>query len=506
MRKANKNILRGIIILSFILLNVLIIFGISSLISYLNTGADRSKMLHTEIQKIDQYLPKMTWSTKKNQGRKINPQHLLDIENDYLDAWYVRSIAFQSNSTYGIDDYFTESARENLYSQIEFNLKENIFLESTSLAHNLSVEFFSEDGQLVALTDSNVIEYKQVYKGEQLILSTYEISTYQLVLLLEDGFWRIRHIVKTTSKELQKESPYLPSENIDTIKGINYYPRLSPWDTFGENFHSDTLSRDFNLLKKAGLNTIRVFVQYEDFGRANVDPEKINRLRQLLDQAEQNQIKVLITLFDFYGDYSVINWTLNQNHADLIVSELKDHQAILGWDIKNEPDLDFDSRGKTQVTSWLSNMIRFIRGIDSTHLITIGWSNPKAATLLANEVDFVSFHYYKDPDQLASSYSQLTKEIPNTPILLGEFGTSSYGSFWNLYSHSIEKQASYHKKLQSIFKEKGIPFMSWTLYDFETVPEDVVGKLPWRRNPQKQFGFIDNNGNKKPAFNYISEP
>lgn len=504
--EANNNILRGIIILSFVLLNVLIIYGISSLISYLNTGADRSKMLHTEIQKIDQYLPKMTWTTERNQGREINKQHIIDIENDYLDAWYVRSIAFKANSTYGIDDYYTESARKNLYSQIEFNLEENVYLESTSLAHNLSVEFFSEDGQLVALTDSNVIEYKQVFKNDQLILSTYEVSTYELVLLLEDGFWRIRHLVKTASEELKKETPSLPTENISSIKGINYYPRLSPWDTFGGNFNSDTIYRDFNIIQEAGLNTIRVFVQYEDFGKANVDSEKINKLKKLLDQAELNNIKVLITLFDFYGDYSVINWTLNQNHADLIISELKDHEAVLGWDIKNEPDLDFDSRGKVKVTSWLSNMIRFVRSIDSNHLITIGWSNSQSASILAEEIDFVSFHYYNDLDQLASSYSELTKEIPNTPILLGEFGMSSYGSFWNLYSHSIEKQATYHKKIQSILKEKGIPFMSWTLYDFGTVPEDVVGKLPWKRNPQKQFGFIDKNGTKKPAFDYISEP
>jgi hypothetical protein len=32
-----------------------------------------------------------------------------------------------------------------------------------------------------------------------------------------------------------------------------------------------------------------------------------------------------------------------------------------------------------------------------------------------------------------------------------------------------------------------------------------VGKLPWRTNPQKKFGFIDTDGKKKAAFKFICE-
>jgi hypothetical protein len=46
--------------------------------------------------------------------------------------------------------------------------------------------------------------------------------------------------------------------------------------------------------------------------------------------------------------------------------------------------------------------------------------------------------------------------------------------------------------------------MSWTLYDFGKVPKSVVGNLPWRKNPQKKFGFITKEGKKKPSFKYIS--
>lgn len=35
------------------------------------------------------------------------------------------------------------------------------------------------------------------------------------------------------------------------------------------------------------------------------------------------KLKVIVTLFDFYGDYSVLDWTLNQRHAETIVAALK---------------------------------------------------------------------------------------------------------------------------------------------------------------------------------------
>ena len=47
--------------------------------------------------------------------------------------------------------------------------------------------------------------------------------------------------------------------------------------------------------------------------------------------------------------------------------------------------------------------------------------------------------------------------------------------------------------------------MSWTLYDFEKVPKEVTGILPWRTNPQKKFGIISKKGKKKLAFEFIAK-
>ncbi|AFU68400.1 glycosidase, putative [Psychroflexus torquis ATCC 700755] len=500
----NKNIIRSILIPSYVLIIIIIISGLSSLFAYLNTGADRSSMLHVKLEKIEQYIPEVTWSPLNNEGRPMDEEVLKKIENDYLDAWYVKLVAYKTNTTFGIKDYYTDNARENIFAFIELNAKEKVTVESTTLNHHPTLEFFSEDGQLAVITDKDVIEYKRVFKDEKLVLETTEKSTYKIIVLLEDGFWRIRHFVKERSERFKTEPDLIAAEHLN-IKGINYYPQATPWDMFGEAFLISTISKDFKIIKDSGLNSIRVFVQYDDFGKADVDKEKLEKLRLTLDAAEENGLKVVVTLFDFYGDYSVLNWTLNRRHAKTIISGLKDHKAIVAWDIKNEPNLDFDSRGKVNVISWLDTMIDLVKSIDPNHPVTIGWSNVQSASILKDKVDIVSFHYYEDIKTLDLAIENLKKEVGEKPIVLQEFGMSSYAGIWKPFGSSEEDQANYHKKAQEIIAAYNLQFMSWTLYDFETVPKAVVGSLPWRKNVQKRFGFIDSKGTKKAAFKFISQ-
>jgi len=168
--------------------------------------------------------------------------------------------------------------------------------------------------------------------------------------------------------------------------------------------------------------------------------------------------------------------------------------------------LDFESRGKTNVMSWLKHMSLFIKSIDKKHPVTIGWSNTKSAKPLQDHVDFVSFHYYEDINDLDTAVKELKTAIPNKPIVMQEFGHSSNRGIWNPFGNSEKSQADYHKQAQVIISDNQLPYMSWTLYDFNNILKEVTGRLPWRKNAQKHYGFIDLEGNPKESFNYISNP
>lgn len=507
--KLTKTIYRILLIVSFFAINILIVSGISAVLSYLNTGADKSSMLHLEMPMDKVYAPKVTWGNTDNPGRPMEEPSLKEIERDYLNAWHVRNIAYKKNDRYGVADFYTDSARARIYELIDLNIKSDNWSKATTLEHFIDLDFYSEDGTLVVFTDSEVEKYQEMYQGESLVIKQKDTASYQVMMLLEDGFWRIRHlnqiervgIVKTESK---RDIGSLLNE-VNNLKGINYYPQKTPWDTFGKNFNDSIINNDFAIINKMGLNTIRIFVQYEDFGKADVKVEKLDRLKKTLDLALENKLKVMVTLFDFYGDYDVSNWSLTQRHAETIVTTLKDHPALLGWDIKNEPDLDFDSRGQQAVLNWLAEMSTKIKKWDPQHLVTIGWSSPEAAIHLANEVDYVSYHYYRGPEEFLSAHNQLKTTISNKPLVLQEYGYSSYDGFWNLYLGSDEKQVDYYTTMQQQLAEAQVPFIFWTLYDFEKVPTAVAGSLPWRTRKQHHFGCIDLDGNRKEVFELLKQ-
>lgn len=501
--KVNRTLYRILLILSFLAVNGLILFGIGAVWSYLNTGADRSNMLHVSKELSADYLPKVIWETLSNEGRPMETQTLKEIERDYLKAWRVRNLALETNNRYGIADYYTDSARVKLNNILDFNKANNSTLKTTTLQHNPKLEFYSADGKIVVLTDRNVERYEKIYVEDKLILEQKNTSSYQVMLLLEDGFWRIRHMVErpSTQEKTQSSLKNVPSvTSISKIKGINYYPQKNPWNMFGMQFNDSIINADFIRIKKLNLNTVRIFVPYMDFGKAEVRKDRLERLEQTLDLAEKNGLKVMVTLFDFYGDYAIHNWTLTHRHAEQIVKALKGHEALLAWDIKNEPDLDFDSRGKERVMAWLAQMISEIKTWDTEHPVTIGWSNPAAAENLSERVDFVSFHYYLDPKDFLEAFDQLKTAVPNKPILLQEYGYSSYDGLWNLYLGSEEAQATYFTQMQETLKTRDLPFMFWTLHDFEAIPEAVVGSLPWRTGKQRHFGIIDKEGQPKTAY------
>jgi len=139
--KTNKNIYRAILLLSFLGLNAGILFGISSVWSYLNTGADRATMLHLKEELSETYQPKIVWSDQDNEGRPMEKQTLLDIQKDYLTAWHVRNRAYATHDINGIADCYTDSARVKLYDIIALNKAKGLTVQNKTIEHHPQLEF-----------------------------------------------------------------------------------------------------------------------------------------------------------------------------------------------------------------------------------------------------------------------------------------------------------------------------------------------------------------------------
>lgn len=487
-------------------------------LAFFGRGADRSTALTLPSSEPDLHVPKVRWlHDDPATGRSMDEYNRAGISREYLQSWYHRQMCYATGDTSGLKDYFTRDAMSRITGQLHNALPPGCSLQQTDLEHHLRLHYFSADGQLVAFTDEGVWLKQRIYdnsSGQRIYTGDY-ISDYDVVMLLLDAHWRI------SMQEKKKPAEHLPADTIArsaegmvTIagkyfrlnghpfipKGVNYYPGAAPWDLFWPQYDSNVTKKDLDVIRGLGFNTFRIFIGFSDFNKGNVTAVRLSQLHNLLDLADSRHLKVIVTLFDFLGNYHLLNFPATDRQLESLLTAFHTHKAILAWDIKNEPDLDFSHNTQTEVKEWLAWTLERARAYDPNHLITIGWSNAANAMLFSDKTDFISFHSYHAPDQLNTDLDKVLSQAGGKPVVLEEFGMSTYKGIWAPFGKSEKGQAGYFSKVRDILHRHGdIPFLVWTLYDFKNVPADVVGRLPWRRQPQKAFGILKENGAPKPG-------
>ena len=501
-KRKEKWIRRGLLGIAYVLVLAILLAGIGRILAYMNQGADRGSLLFVPSDD-NRTMPVITLKDDVNEGAVPLKVTLNQFKKDYIDALDALADARTTNDITYLKDHFTEELVNIWEHHFIGNKTKSISEKSVSLSHHIDIQFHSMDQSVIAFTDK-IKSYRQLFKNNVLVDRFNETKTYEIICVLEDGRWRIS-AYKSLLNEPKKEDLIINKElEFSHLKGVNYYPASSPWNLLNEEIKDDVYTQDMDLIKEIKGNVIRIFLQYDDFGGATIDTVKLNRLLHFLTLAHESEIKVIVTFFDFYGDYGIDDWRATDQHLRTLIMVLKNHPAILAYDLKNEADLDFENRGEPLVLDWLKHKIEVIRSIDSEHPITVGWSNPEIANILSERLDFVSFHFYGQADQLSEQYQALSKKV-DRPIVLTEFGMTSYNGFWNPIQFSETRQAKYYAELLEVITQLNLGYISWTLHDFQTVPTTVVGRRPWRKAYQRHYGLVDTDGVAKPAFNEFTE-
>ncbi|MDG1573365.1 glycosyl hydrolase [Robiginitalea sp. M366] len=496
----NKPIRRAGILLSFLLVNALVLLGIGGVWSYLNTGADRSQLLQ-DSRSLRLHPQEAVWLDSLAPHPEFKPHHRSEILRDYLTSWAYRNQAMATGSPAWLGDIYTDSAAAKVGAQLRLFRDTGLEVRQVNLSHRLRPLFMSADQTLAVIRDEGAELFRQYLQDGEVVSEEAVYTAQEVVLLLEDGFWRIRNLREVpVPQELATpmQEQEIPEVDLSGVLGVNYYPAAQPWDHFGPAYDPDVNRADLQRIRAMGFTTVRVFFPYAASGGPRPSQAYLGHLEDFLDQARQQDVKVILTLFDFYGDYSLPDWPATLAHARAVSDHVGSHPALLAWDLKNEPDLDFESRGRDRVLAWLGVLSAKLHEWQPGVARTIGWSAPAAAGQMESQVDFISFHFYTEPEGFTDQVQALKARVTK-PLMLGEFGRSSYGGVWNLFRGSQQAQAAY---VQAVYKDAqnlGVPLLCWTLYDYEEVPRQVVGQLPWRRAPQKHFGLLLPDGTPKAA-------
>lgn len=496
--------------------------GVARLVTYFQQGADPASALNIVPNvPLDLYVDLAWLPDDPDTGREMEPFTRTQIESAYLRAWLQWNISYLRGEPYGLKTYFVGPAWEAASDAVATVAQRGWQIAQADTEHELTLHFYAADGSIVSFTDSRATVAQIITDGEgNAIFAGESTAIFDVVMMLEDGNWRIRHWLRVDDISDRPQPVRLTPPGFVTalgdqllldgepfpMAGINYYPQASPWDEFWPNYDPEIVAQDLARIRGLGLNTIRVFVPYVHPGGPEVDPAILEGLADLLDQAQEQELKVVITLFDFRGDYNILLWPNGDRHMETLILAFRDHPALLAWDLKNEADLDYDSAGKVNVDAWLVHVARLAKRLDPDHLLTVGWSSPEAAAdaaahpLLGDLLDLVSFHFYAPAAELAPRFASLRAAAGDRPIILGEFGLPTWNSPFFPHGHTEAEQALYYADILAALGETdAVGFLAWTLYDFDHVPATVAGRWPWQTGPQRQLGLVRLDGTDKPA-------
>lgn len=497
----------------------LLIARLADLVAYFQQGADPASALNIVPNVPPDLKVRLTWlPDAADTGRSMEPLTRTQIESAYLRAWLQWNISYLRHEPYGLNTYFVGPALAAVTESIQKTAARGWQAAQIDTAHTLRLNLYSADGSIVSLTDSDARITQRIRDAAGASIFTGDLkASYDVVMLLEDGNWRVRHWVRTAAAPIGAFAPlgeaeprpgFAGRDGSDLVldgqryhvAGVNYYPQATPWDAFWANYDAEVVAADLATVRALGLNTVRVFVPFEPFGAAEVKPEFLERLSDLLDQADAQHVKVIVTLFDFRTDYSLVLWPQADRHLETLLTRFANHPAILAWDLKNEPDRDYASAEQDLVDAWLLHCAGLAREYDPHHLLTIGWFSPEAAQAFPEALDIISFHYYAPVSELPNRYLALRRAVPERPILVGEFGLPTWNSAFFPHGHTEAGQARYYADLLTVLRTtENAGYLAWTLYDFDQVPANVAGRFPWQTGPQKHMGVVRSDGQPKPA-------
>jgi endo-1,4-beta-mannosidase len=326
-------------------------------------------------------------------------------------------------------------------------------------------------------------------------------------------------------------------------------------------FDRAEVAADFARIAAAGLDSVRVFLTWEDFQPAptEVDPEMLERLVAVADLAGTLGLALVPTLFT--GHMSGVNWIpgwalggsdgdprfrvvthgkvaqrgVRNWYTDPQVGEaqlclaaeaaaaLSGHEAVWAWDLGNENSNCVVPPTTATARAWLARLRSAIRAADETVLVTVGLhmedleeDRHLGPREVAASCDFLSMHGYPiyarwadgpTDEQLLPFLARMTCWLGESrDVLFSEFGLPTYrGGGPSEYKEADaptlvdeDAAATYTTRALEALRRAGcLGAMLWCYSDYP--------RALWRSPPldlarhERTFGLWRADGSPKPS-------
>jgi hypothetical protein len=292
------------------------------------------------------------------------------------------------------------------------------------------------------------------------------------------------------------------------LKGVNYYPRSRPWHEMWYRWDGPQVEQELRHARvHLEINTVRVLVPYEvsESGsrRGRVTPEMLGWLREMVQIAGRLDMRVIVTLFDFYEEFPAAGtreWEENLTYVRTVVGNFIGDDRIIAWDIHNEPDHYglWAKQGRSQeVLDWLGRMADELHRLAPNHLVTVGMGYYQNLLLpgpdgrrVIDYSDLISLHNYNAAD--TTRQIDELRSASGKPVLLGEFGWPS-GPACRIQGYTEAEQARVYREALAQARGRAAGVVAWALRDF-----DVGPSRRWDTR-EEHYGLVRADGSFKPA-------
>ncbi len=333
-------------------------------------------------------------------------------------------------------------------------------------------------------------------------------------LVVTEGPHRIRDAGDGCAAVLRELPPL-------SVRGVNYFPRETPWSGAWTRTPPAVWERDMALAASLGINTVRTFLQVSprmvEAGLVRPDgaipPAYLARVDTFLAAAWRNGIRAILC-FEFDTP-----WLADTNTAapwrramTAIARAHRDDGRVLLWDLKNEPD--DDAKWTPGTRAYLRDAPAVLRAADASHPTTVGitWRIDRLREV--GLPDILQYHEYAPKDRLfADGAPRVLRSIANQragngprPLLVGEFGMCTardplHGAdpalipkLGDAAGTEAEQDRLYGILLAAAEEARVAGVLAWCLHDYP------IG------NPnESHFGLVRADGSLKPAAARLKE-
>lgn len=342
-----KVLLRVMLLLAVAAAGLLVLGTFGSLLSTVTQSGDAAEVFTDAAELPDDLLDAVTWlPDTEGIPRSMEPLTRADVTSAWIRAWSQLTVAAETGDTSGMEVYFSNSALQGVLAGAESSSNRPVF----QIGHDLQLTFYSEDGQVVGLTavQSRLLRAEPFDDGVRRFFESEE--SFEAVLILEDGNWRIQHWVRQSvegdwlvgaaplpTDEVIRLAELGPSVVDVRLAGLSAaapdVPVVGVVDVVGVPTAAE-ISMTLNGAESKDA-VLRIPVGFDEVGGSTPTAEMLDVIVKLLDIAGDQDRKVVLSLFEGRVDFRPSRWEADRRQLTAIREAVNGHPALVSVEVAN---------------------------------------------------------------------------------------------------------------------------------------------------------------------------